>query len=277
MFSNAVHREITRAFRSRRVNIRAASAIVSLSLHALLGATIVIRAETATTSVPDRFGAVTTDSLDAVAVTLTVAKVVPAEAASEDADAASSAARDHVVDDAVSVAAGAFDIADNSREKQSATTENESVGDQEHRAAMLGRYTGQIQARIERAWERPRAPIGDSQFVCRVRISQAAGGEVTETVLEECNGDALWQVSLARAIQGASPLPTPPEPDVFSNTVTLAFTSDAFVAGGTEDGFEPERHAGFTAVTADQAVRRATLVDFDKADDEQPSARMQRE
>ena len=108
------------------------------------------------------------------------------------------------------------------------------------RAAMFSRYVGQINARIERAWIRPRTPIESERFTCRARIVQDKNGSVQEIELQGCNGDARWQVSLVRAIQSASPLPAPPNASVFAKTLLLEFSSEPFTAGGNSEGFEPE-------------------------------------
>lgn len=113
-------------------------------------------------------------------------------------------------------------------------------GDDPGRAVMFGRYVGQISARIERAWMRPRTPIESGRFTCRARIVQDKTGVVQEVELRDCNGDARWQVSLARAIQSASPLPAPPNPSVFAKTLTLEFSSEPFIPGGDAEGFEPQ-------------------------------------
>jgi hypothetical protein len=42
------------------------------------------------------------------------------------------------------------------------------------------------------------------------------------------------------AIDAASPLPAPPDPDVFSRIVHLGFTAEAYAAGRNEDQYEPE-------------------------------------
>jgi hypothetical protein len=111
--------------------------------------------------------------------------------------------------------------------------------DAAERAMLFGRYMGQINARIERAWLRPRTAIGGTLFECQVSIAQDRSGNVTEVTLQQCNGDALWQQSLVSAIQSASPLPAPPDPDVFSSTLTSRFESAAYVSGGKSEGFEP--------------------------------------
>jgi hypothetical protein len=113
--------------------------------------------------------------------------------------------------------------------------------DRASRAVLFQRYTGQIQARIERAWMRPRSGIGADSFECRVQILQDRRGNVTQTTLQHCNGTPAWQVSLVQAIQTASPLPAPPSPDVFADALTLAFTSAPYHPGGADQGFEPEQ------------------------------------
>lgn len=100
-------------------------------------------------------------------------------------------------------------------------------GDPAARAALFGRYTGQIDARIERAWRRPRSPVNpdfaalndansphtnsgslsDDTFRCQVRILQNERGSVQEVQLLNCNGTVAWQHSLVVAILGSSPLP----------------------------------------------------------------------
>jgi hypothetical protein len=106
---------------------------------------------------------------------------------------------------------------------------------------MVGRYLGQINARIERAWIRPRRPIASGLFACRVRIVQANDGRVQEVEILQCDGDVSWQTSLVRAIQSASPLPAPPDPKVFSRKLTLEFHSIPFLPGTDSEGFEPEQ------------------------------------
>jgi hypothetical protein len=115
----------------------------------------------------------------------------------------------------------------------------EAVGNDAQRAMLLGMYMGQIKARIERAWSRPRASIGAMQFNCQVQLVQSARGDVTEVSLRSCNGDTRWQLSLVAAIQSASPLPAPPDPSLFAGQLMLNFDASAYHAGGNEQGFEP--------------------------------------
>lgn len=136
-----------------------------------------------------------------------------------------------------------------------------TAGDPAVRSMLFGRYTGQISARIERAWRKPRSPVVDETtnrlittsgtessdparkdlFQCSVRITQDIRGNVKETELLRCNGTLAWQRSLIDAIQEASPLPAPPSPTVFTNALTLTFEARAFVRGENEDGYELAR------------------------------------
>jgi hypothetical protein len=117
-------------------------------------------------------------------------------------------------------------------------SESEADGDQTGHAMLFGRYLGQISARIQRAWLRPRTPVENGSFSCRVQISQDRSGVVQEVALQKCNSDLHWQASLIQAIQSASPLPAPPDANVFSNLLTLELSSQAYVAGLEEDGYE---------------------------------------
>jgi hypothetical protein len=119
-------------------------------------------------------------------------------------------------------------------------TPDATLADAGRLSKLYGRYVGQISARIDRAWLRPRTPIGAASFSCRVRILQDTAGNVTEVTLEQCNGDTRWQLSLVHAIDSASPLPAPPDPDVFSRTLHLGFTAEAYSGGLHEDQYEPE-------------------------------------
>ena len=103
------------------------------------------------------------------------------------------------------------------------------------------RYIGQITARVERAWIRPRAPVDDAAFfACRVRVTQDRQGVVQEIELVRCNGTPRWQTSLVQAIQSASPLPAPPDADVFRSQVVLDLQSATFTPRASTEGFEPD-------------------------------------
>lgn len=117
------------------------------------------------------------------------------------------------------------------------------------RARLVGLYSGQIQARIERGWRRPRTPVDDNDatpngapsdtpFQCQAQIVQDATGNVQEILLPNCHGSVAWQRSLVIAIQQSSPLPAPPNPNVFSHTITLNFIGYGFTRGADEGEYE---------------------------------------
>jgi hypothetical protein len=122
-------------------------------------------------------------------------------------------------------------------------------GDGAEQARLFGIYTGQIQARIDRGWRRPRTPINedstsatgadvDQSFQCEAQIVQDVRGNVQEILLPRCNGSAAWQRSLVLAIQQASPLPAPPSAKVFTQSITLNFVGLPFEEGSSLDEYE---------------------------------------
>jgi TonB C terminal len=123
----------------------------------------------------------------------------------------------------------------------------QAQGDAAAFALLYGRYLGQITARIERAWMRPRSSPGADTFACRLQVLQDERGQVLGVTVGRCNEDARWRASLVQAVRSASPLPAPPDPHVYRRSVALAFASAAFVPGGSTQGFEPE---ALTAMTA---------------------------
>jgi hypothetical protein len=128
-------------------------------------------------------------------------------------------------------------------------SESSNSGDGVERGRLFGIYIGQIQARVERIWRRPRTPVNDhaiptkatnadESFQCQVQIVQDAKGYVQEVLLPHCNGSSAWQHSLVLAIQQASPLPAPPSQSVFSHSIALVFVGLAYGAGAPEDDYE---------------------------------------
>jgi hypothetical protein len=138
---------------------------------------------------------------------------------------------------------------------------SDTASDSDASARLYGQYLGQIDARIDRAWIRPRTPIGDTRFTCQVRIDQDAAGNVIDVVLEHCNGSPRWQLSLVHAIESASPLPAPSDPAVFAPAVHMSFQADPPDSGLTADQYEPESvaneiRASDRAAAALEALRR---------------------
>lgn len=105
---------------------------------------------------------------------------------------------------------------------------------------LYGLYVHQIYARIERAWLRPRTPIGARKFSCSARIEQDEAGRVLDVRLRGCKGDARWRQSLVDAVRSAVPLPFPPDPKVFRRVITLSFQAQAYTSGSEPGLYEPE-------------------------------------
>jgi hypothetical protein len=105
---------------------------------------------------------------------------------------------------------------------ESATEAQDAVGDGGEAAMLFGRYMDLIKARIERAWEIEPA-VRTSK--CKVQIRQSKKGEVEEITLVRCTMNEIQQASLVQAIQAASPLSAPPSEKVFTEVVTLTFTT----------------------------------------------------
>lgn len=135
--------------------------------------------------------------------------------------------------------------------------------------ALYGRYVGQIRARIDRAWRRPRTAIGAPLFQCQVQIEQDSLGQVSDITLVQCDGAARWQLSLVRAIEAASPLPAPPDPAVFTRHVLLEFRAMAYTPHAPAGLYEPvaslsgiaaQQGSAPQAETAFQALRQAATV-----------------
>lgn len=164
----------------------------------------------------------------------------------------------------------------------------QSVGDPATRSLLFGRYTGQINARIERAWLKPRSAVaaeaeadrsandasssneGRELFRCTARISQDAHGNVKEVELMRCNGTLAWQQSLVNAIQGASPLPAPPSPTVFTNALTLTFEGRQYAPGMSEHRYEPA-HRELAQAAAMLQSPQPPLPEASEISNEQPS------
>jgi hypothetical protein len=139
----------------------------------------------------------------------------------------------------------------------------QTAGDPAIQSKLFGSYTAQVEARIRRAWRKPRSAIGppskDAEgrihqkdvFTCSSRITQNREGRVDEVELMQCDGSMEWQMSLVNAIQRASPLPAPPNPTVFTNVLTLSFEANAYQPGYREDDYE-SRSAEVTRASAVQ-------------------------
>jgi colicin import membrane protein len=82
-------------------------------------------------------------------------------------------------------------------------------------------YIMQIAQKVENNWLRP-ATTSEGQS-CDVIVTQTMRGDVIDVRLQSCTSDNAFQRSVERAVRKASPLPLPPNPDVFDRTIQFKF------------------------------------------------------
>jgi hypothetical protein len=122
-------------------------------------------------------------------------------------------------------------------------------------ARLFAVYIGQIQARIDRVWRRPRTPVNEDvatvdegdAFQCEAQVDQDVKGNVQEVTLLRCNGSPVWQRSLVLAIRQSSPLPAPPSQKVFIRSITLSFMGLTYVGGARDEDYETEQRTSIGA------------------------------
>jgi colicin import membrane protein len=91
-------------------------------------------------------------------------------------------------------------------------------------SAALASWESQIAAKINRAWLRP--PTARAGISCVLNVTQVPGGEVTQVIIGECNGDQAVRESIEAAVYRASPLPPPPDPALFDRSLRINFRPD---------------------------------------------------
>lgn len=82
-------------------------------------------------------------------------------------------------------------------------------------------YIASLQNKITRSWTKP--PSARPGIVCKIAVTQVAGGEVITARVTDCNGDEAVRQSIETAVFKASPLPQPPDPALFQRNLTLVF------------------------------------------------------
>lgn len=83
------------------------------------------------------------------------------------------------------------------------------------------KYVVQIAQKVENNWLRPASNI--EGFSCDVFVTQTMSGDVIDVRLKACASDNAFQRSVERAVRKASPLPLPPNPDVFDREINFTF------------------------------------------------------
>lgn len=105
--------------------------------------------------------------------------------------------------------------------ERQAALEDESRMLQSRTASAKAAYIFAIQQQVTRHWVQP--VTAEEGLDCAVKVTQTAGGVVTNVQFGSCNADATVRRSIEAAIQKASPLPAPRDPSVFDREVTLSF------------------------------------------------------
>ena len=112
------------------------------------------------------------------------------------------------------------------REMEAEQRQDEIDAESERLAAIdsgqLAVYQAMIQQRIYRNWKVPASAQDD--LSCSVRVRQARGGDVLGVSFVRCNGDEAVKRSIEAAIMRSSPLPDPPEPNLFDPNILLNLT-----------------------------------------------------
>jgi len=90
---------------------------------------------------------------------------------------------------------------------------------------MAAQYRTQLQQHIQRQWIKP--PSAQPGIECEVHVTQIPSGDVTDVRIGACNGDAAVIRSIEAAVHRASPLPRPPDPNLFERNLQLVFQPDS--------------------------------------------------
>ena len=92
---------------------------------------------------------------------------------------------------------------------------------QAERSGLMDQYVRMIQDKIERNWTRPLSAT--SGLDCVVSVAQAITGDVLDVHVAACNGDDAVRRSIEAAVRLASPLPKPPNPNLFERNLNVRF------------------------------------------------------
>ena len=85
----------------------------------------------------------------------------------------------------------------------------------------MARYQFALQQKIMRNWVPPAS--AQPGIECVVDVQQLPGGDVVSATVGRCNGDAAVRRSIEAAVMKASPLPEPPNPNLFQRDLRITF------------------------------------------------------
>ena len=82
-------------------------------------------------------------------------------------------------------------------------------------------YVEAIRQKITRNWRRPSKLSADVS--CDLSVNQLPTGDVISVRSGDCSGNTLFKKSVEDAVWRASPLPLPPEIELFDRNIQLTF------------------------------------------------------
>ena len=89
----------------------------------------------------------------------------------------------------------------------------------------VGGWITEVTQRVEAAWIKP--PTARSNLSCTIGVVLVPGGAVSRVSLGECNGDEAVRESIEAAVYRASPLPPPPDPDLYHQQINFVFAPNS--------------------------------------------------
>lgn len=87
--------------------------------------------------------------------------------------------------------------------------------------SMRLQYQDLVADKVRRNWLRPAGSMSD--FSCTVLVQQLPGGDVVGVQLLESCGNSALDRSVESAVRKASPLPKPPDPELFDREIEFNF------------------------------------------------------
>ncbi len=91
-------------------------------------------------------------------------------------------------------------------------------------AAARDVYLQSLSHRVAQHWLRP--PDVSPDLTCVVQVQQTKTGEVIAAKVVRGSGNAVFDRSVEAAVLKASPLPAPPDPELFDPTLNVIFHAD---------------------------------------------------
>ena len=109
------------------------------------------------------------------------------------------------------------------RRKAEAELQAQLAAEQQQARAQsaLSQYIPYIQDKVNRNWIRP--PGSREGLVCVVKVRLIPGGEVVGASVIQSSGDPLFDRSVESTVLKASPLPLPPDPELFDHFREINF------------------------------------------------------